>query len=90
MATNKNAAELETATSLATEAVPTMRELEGVRYIGTSNVREISAEALAGAGIEDAKGDLRWSSENEFFVPASDLNAATRDFLASQTDFDIV
>ena len=90
MALKNNVATTEDAISTTTEAVPTMRELEGVRYIGLSDVRSISIAELERAGVSDAKVDLVWSAENEFLVPASDLNAATRDLLATQSDFDIV
>jgi hypothetical protein len=70
----------EKATQPAVEAVPTMKDLEGVRYVGTADIRIITT----------AEGeDLVWNADNGFFVPKADLNAATRDFLATQSDFSI-
>lgn len=64
----------------AIEPVPTMKELDGVRYIGTADVRIITT----------ADGqDLSWSVDNEFFVSKTEINAATRDFLATQSDFSV-
>jgi TolB-like protein len=76
-------------TQTATEDVPTMAALKGVRYIGRGDVRKISADDLVRSGVNEPKGDLVWNAKNEFFVPANQLNAATRDFLATQSDFRI-
>jgi hypothetical protein len=68
------------------ETVPTMKDLLGVRYTGTANTRNLSQIDLERVGVE-SKGDLVWSADNDWFVIADELNAATRDFLATQPDF---
>jgi len=64
--------------------VPKMTDIRGVRYIGPADRRILSVEALESLGIENPKGRLEFGPENNMFVPASDFNAATRDWLASQ------
>ena len=61
----------------AQEPVARTQSAAKVLYKGTSNVREISLKDLAQVGIEakDREGakDLRWSAQNLFMVPMSDL-----------------
>jgi hypothetical protein len=68
------------------EDVPTMKELKGVRYVGSADVKIFEVSDLAGVGVE-VDEPLTWHSGNGFFVDAKHLTAAARDFLATQTDF---
>jgi hypothetical protein len=69
------------------EDMPKMAELQGIRYKGMADVKTITAYDLRQMGIEDAKGDLVFSKENDFTVKTSEFNAATRDALLSNKDF---
>lgn len=64
-----------------------MKDLEGITYIGTSDVRILDVAALRLAGVIKPKGDLRWDSQNGHEVPISDVNASTLEYLRSQPDF---
>lgn len=63
-----------------------LKDIDGVRYIGTSDVRGFTVADFASVGVE-AKDDLTWSSENDHFVPKSEINAATLAWLVSESDF---
>lgn len=70
-----------------TDETPTMADLKGVRYTGIADVRLLSVDDLRGVGVQNPKGDLEFSHENGHFVPASEINAETRDWFATQPDF---
>lgn len=69
------------------EEPPKMAELQGIRYTGMSDERHITTKDLESLGIENPKRDLSWTKANSHFIPASEINAATRDWLVSQSDF---
>jgi len=70
------------------EDAPLMSEISGVYYTGRADVKILTVADLMGAGIEDAKQDLVFNSDNGWFIPVASFNAATRDWLAGQsTDF---
>lgn len=69
------------------ENVPTMKELTGIKYVGMADVKRLEISDLESLGIESPKGDLVWSADNDFTVPASEINAATRDALLANKDF---
>lgn len=58
-----------------------LKDIEGVRFIGTSDVHSISVADLKSVGVEDPKGPLRWDSSNGKFIPKSEINAATLEWL---------
>jgi len=78
--------ELATVNEVASETI-LMDSLAGIRYIGIADSRSISMIDLQVSGVENPKEDLQWSSSNNFFVHASQINAATRDYLDSLPDF---
>lgn len=68
--------------------VPKMSELTGIRYVGQADVKELTAADLESLGVENPKGDLRWSkADNGFVVPTEQFNAATRDVLLEDPNF---
>jgi hypothetical protein len=69
---------------------PALSELTGIKYVGSSDRRTLSAAELTTAGVKDPKGDLEWTPENGFTVPISEVNAATADLLYSDTEFELV
>lgn len=77
------------AATVATEPdVPKMSDLQGVRYVGTKDFKSFSAEELRSIGVEPKDNDdLAWFAGNSFFVKNDRINAATRDWLATQSDF---
>lgn len=70
-----------------TNDIPKMAEISSVKYIGTADVKELSKVDLERIGVE-AKADLVFNAGNDHRVSVSEINASTRDFLASQSDFD--
>jgi len=66
-----------------------LKDIRGVRYIGTADVRTISNKDLTHNEVEaKSRDDLVWSSDNNHFVDKSEINAATLAFLLSDpTDF---
>ena len=73
-----------------TTDIPKMAEMQGIRYTGMADVKRLSfadLEAISGA---EAKGDLEWSADNGFIVPAKDFNASTRDALLALPGFTAV
>lgn len=69
---------------------PPMKDIDGVRYTGTSDVRIVSATDFARAGVEGVENDLVFNRENGFTVEKKGLSAAAVDLLFSLPDFDIV
>lgn len=63
-----------------------MKDLAGVTYIGTADVKRLSVIDLERAGHE-AKADLQWDSQNDHTVDIKDVNASTLEYLRSQPDF---
>lgn len=62
-----------------------LKDIRGVRYIGTADVRTITSRDLGSLEVEAKDGnDLTWSTENEHFVGKSQLNAATLAFLLTE------
>lgn len=87
---NKSAAEPVADAAVTAETAPeapNMSDLTGVRYVGRANVKSISAKDLESLGIENPKGDLEFNADNKHFISASEINAATRDWFATQSDF---
>lgn len=82
-----SSADLSNSVVNSTEEPPKMAELQGIRYIGTSDERHITAKDLESLGIENPKSDLSWTKANKHFIPSGEINAATRDWLVSQNDF---
>jgi hypothetical protein len=64
----------------ATSEVPSMKDLNGIKYTGYASERTISAADLKSAGIDHDK-DLVWNADNGFTVESKDLSAAVRDLL---------
>lgn len=71
-----------------TEADPSTpkKDLTGIKYVGSADVKRLSVETLATLSIE-AKQGLRWDSQNDHTVDVKDVNAATLEYLRSQPDF---
>lgn len=67
---------------------PPLEELKGVRYVGSSNARELSKADFKSAGA-DVDNDLRWDDSNDKFIAVGQLNAAAVDFLVTQEDFKV-
>lgn len=70
----------------------TMADLVGIRftgYAGQGSSRSISIEDFKGVGVNAPK-DLVWNHENGFTVPAGDVNAAVRDYLVMDGEFELV
>jgi len=59
-----------------------------VKYIGTSDVREIDAKSWASIGVEDQK-KVTWDKSNNFTVQASDLSAGALKY-ADEVDDELV
>ena len=78
------AAESEAPEVDAAEEVPTAA---GVKYIGTSDVREIDSKSFARVGAEGVKKAV-WTPGS--VVPLSDLSPEAMEFLAGESDFEIV
>ena len=57
-----------------------LKDISGVRYVGSSDAHSLRVSDLAAVGVE-AKRDLRWDRSNNKFVPKSEFNAATLDWL---------
>lgn len=58
---------------------PPKKDIEYVKYIGTSDVRSVKLDG----------GVVLWSAENDFKQSASDFSAADLDLLATQKDFEL-
>lgn len=71
------------------EAKVTLAELKGIKYTGRSSIRSISAAEFASVGV-DTKTDLVWDASNGFVVKTEDVNAAVRDYLAKDSEFELV
>ena len=56
------------------ESQAVKKAAKGVKYTGRSDVREITKAQWAKAGVEGQE-TVRWTAENDFTVPESDLNA---------------
>jgi hypothetical protein len=68
---------------------PPLTEIEGIRYLGHDDERVISVLNLGAIGVQ-AKHDLIWHGHGDV-VATSLLNAATVDFLVSDTaEFELV
>jgi hypothetical protein len=63
-----------------------LKDITGVRYIGTADARSLTTRDLETVGVE-ARGDLSWDASNGKFVPKEELNADTLHWLAAQPDF---
>lgn len=56
-----------------------------VKYVGTSDVREIDAASFKRAGVTD-QDKVSWSRENDFKAKVS---TAAAEFLANESDFEV-
>ena len=63
-----------------------MKDLTGIQYIGSADIKSFTALDLGRVGVVDPKGDLRWDSQNDHTVAISDVNASTLEYLRSQPD----
>jgi hypothetical protein len=66
---------------------PPMKDIIGVQYTGPYDVKIFTIKDLQKLGIENPQTDLRWSRENDFVVPKTDLSAATVDRLIGLPNF---
>jgi hypothetical protein len=64
-----------------------MKDILGVQYTGFADVKIFTKDDLIKLGVQDPQTDLKWSRENDFWIPKSDLNAATVDALIKQPNF---
>lgn len=87
--TNSEALEVENVSASESSETTTMAELKGIRYTGGATARHITADDFKGVGVT-AKGDLTWDASNGYVVPADDINAATRDYLVKDGEFEVV
>jgi hypothetical protein len=51
-----------------------------VKYVGTSDIREIDANAWKSIGVED-QAKVVWNAGNKFQVPVADLSTAAVRYL---------
>jgi hypothetical protein len=59
-----------------------------VEYVGTADVRKISAADWKKAGVEDHK-QVSWDADNGHKVPVSDLSKEALEVLKSDTGFKV-
>lgn len=57
-----------------------------VRYVGGSDVREIDAAAWKAVGVEDQRM-VRWSKDNNWRVPVSELSEGAVDWAVASGEF---
>lgn len=63
---------------------------EGVRYKGRANARNLDVKTLENLGALGALADLRWSADNNFIVPRSEINDSTLAALLKTGEFEVV
>jgi hypothetical protein len=62
---------------------------EYVKYVGTSHVREITADDIKGVGIKDQK-PLRWDAANNWQVPRGDVSDDLWPYIDGDSGFIVV
>jgi hypothetical protein len=72
------------------EEVVNYRKVDGIRYLGTANVKQYSKDDLQKLGFENAESGVEWSASNDFFVSKSEFNAAALRAIVAQDDFEAV
>ena len=60
-----------------------------VRYIGLSDVRELTVADFKRIDVDDQMSKVSWSRDNGWRIPADDLSANAVKFLETEPDFRI-
>lgn len=63
------------------------KDIKGIKYLGSADIKIFSAEDLVRLGAENPKGPLEWNPRNLHIVPSSEWNASTRDAVLADSDF---
>lgn len=59
-----------------------------VKYVGTADIREITAAQWKGAGVENQKGS-EWNVANGHELPASDFNSDAMRYFERDSGFKV-